>query len=169
MDRCDNPRLAGIPEALIRATVRQAEDDADRVGQFLEDFGFRSPEARTTPLALPPALLMGLAAVLRLHAWEQDGVRRHLPVDLPTARDAVRDLFCAMVDRSAPGRLEAFANGLTLRVYAVWMVHFAWDGLEVLGADLVLGDAEEDALADALARFLWNTRHTLDVRQGGDA
>jgi hypothetical protein len=35
----------------------------------------------------------------------------------------------------------------------------AWDGRPLLGADLELGAADEDALVDALAKFLWLRRH----------
>jgi hypothetical protein len=41
------------------------------------------------------------------------------------------------------------------------MKHFAWEGLDLLQADFILGDVDEDAFADLLAEFLWSHRHTV--------
>jgi hypothetical protein len=78
-------------------------------------------------------------------------------------------LAAATASSPQPGRLEGLARELALRVFSVWVEHFAWHGREQLGADLVLGEAEEDALADALADLLWDNRDALRTPQEKDA
>jgi hypothetical protein len=44
-------------------------------------------------------------------------------------------------------------------VLGLFVERFAWAAAAELGADLLLGDANEDLLAEALAHFLWENRH----------
>jgi hypothetical protein len=157
-----------IPDALVQATAREAELDADRVGSFLAHLGLRPSRAgvEVVPLRLPHGLLLGLGAALRLSAWESNGARAHLPVDLPVSGAVIRDLFDAAADPSQAKRLEAHADELILRVFRTWVEYFAWGGRQEMDADLVLGEAEEETLADALADLLWNSRHALDAPPG---
>jgi hypothetical protein len=164
----NTPDLANVPGDLVRAVAYQAEQDANRVVLFLDTLFGHSPGVNTEPVPLPLALLLGLGAALRLLIWECNGTRGLLPVDLPDAREAIQDLMVAAVDRCQPERLDSLAYQLALLVLRVWVDHFAWYGPDMMSADLVLGSAEEDALADELARFLWANRYALAV-PGRDA
>ncbi|MEA1951730.1 MAG: hypothetical protein U9N87_10120, partial [Planctomycetota bacterium] len=42
-----------------------------------------------------------------------------------------------------------------------WMRHFAWDGPDILHAECVLGDVDEEQFAQVLADFVWQHRHQL--------
>jgi hypothetical protein len=165
------PLPAGIPDPLFQAAAHEAALDADRVALFLEGIGFRPAhgDGEVVPVRLPGGLLLGLGAALRLLLWESGGARAHLPVDLPSSEEVIRDLFVAAFDRDQPERLDALAHELTRRVLRVWVDHFAWDGRQAWDADLVLGEADEDALVEALAEFLWQHRNAPNARQGENA
>ena len=144
-------QLPDFPPDLIQAVARDAARDADRVGLFLGALGL------APPLPLPAAFLLGLGAALRLLLWEQDGIDAHRRAGLPPARQALRDVFRAAAGQADPGTAEQ-AKALPGRVLALFIEHFAWAGRAELGADLTLGPADEDALLEGLADFLWAHR-----------
>jgi hypothetical protein len=156
--------LEGIPDELIDAVAREASLDADRVLQFLEhpDMASIRSEARKS---MPRWFLLGLGAALRLLAWEANGSRARLAVELPPARQAIRDIFLAAAE--SPLRLESIADELTMIVFRAWVNNFAWLGRSTWDADLVLGESEEDDLVEILADFLWVNRGTPAVWTGG--
>ena len=84
----------------------------------------------------------------------------YLTSDLPTFREAATHLLARA--RRGP---EAFdgpdAALLSRRVLQVWMEHFAWEGPDLLEADFIVGDVDEDQFAQLLADFVWQHRHEL--------
>ncbi len=50
---------------------------------------------------------------------------------------------------------------LSGRVLQVWIDNFAWDGPELLGADIVVGHVDEDVFVDVMAEFVWKYRHGI--------
>jgi hypothetical protein len=151
--------LSAFHPDLIRAVVQDAERDADLVGAFLDETGL-APSGRRpqdAPLALPAEFLLGLGAALRLSLWEQQGVRVHLDHGLPPARQALIDVL-----HTATGQAEAEAaeraRSLAGRVLALAAEHLAWNGRVELGADVVLGAADQGLLLEALADYLWAHR-----------
>jgi hypothetical protein len=151
-----------VPIELVEAVAQEAAVDADRVVLFLRRLGITSSEEK--PVHLPGWLLLGLGAALRLLVWERNGTRSLLNANLPPAREAIRDLFSTATDR--PAQLEPLAQELTMRIFRVRIDQMAWHGRSLWDADLVLGEAEEDLLVDALAGFLWQNRHALDNPEG---
>ena len=117
---------------------------------------------------LPAGFLLELSAVIELGLWERHGLRRHLNTDLPTFRQAA----AALGARALKGPAEfdgPDAAPLSGRVLQVWVEHFAWDGPELIGADVVVGDFDDDEVVDVLAEFIWTHRHELTnlLRDGG--
>lgn len=151
-----------LPADLVAALTREGCRDADHVGLFLTHLGV--PATPQRPVCLPASLLLGLAAALRLFVWERTGVRPFLPPDLPPALPAIRDLVAAAAERS--DRLASLAAALSDRVLRVLVDRLAWHGREALGGEVVLGEADEDTLLDALANFLWRNRHAPDTAEG---
>jgi hypothetical protein len=150
------PHIPELPDALVAAVAEDAARDADRVGLFLQARGLAGSPQR--PARLPAAFLLELAAALRLLAWEQAGLRAHLDAaGLPPAAQALRDLFLAATGR-LPGPPASPAGTLAYRVTALFAERFAWDARGELGAEVALGEADEDALLEALADFLWQHR-----------
>jgi hypothetical protein len=149
------PHIPGVPDALVAAVAEDAGRDADRVGRFLQALGLAGSPRR--PARLPAAFLLELAAALRLLAWEQAGLRAHLDAGLPPAAQALRELFLAATGR-LPGPPASPAGTLAYRVTALFAERFAWDAQGELGAEVALGEADEDALLEALADFLWQHR-----------
>jgi hypothetical protein len=141
---------------MIRAVARHAERQADSVAAYL-----RSPRLFDTgEVHLPPAALRELAAVLELGLWEKQGLRDHLDVDLPTYREAANRLAARC--KKGPAEFEGpGAAPLSRRVLLAWIECFAWDGQDLLQADVVAGHVNEDTFVEVLADFVWRHCHEL--------
>jgi hypothetical protein len=150
--------LQPFPPDLVQAIAQDAVADAHRVALFLDALGLR-PTGAGTPLKLPAFFLVGLAAALRLLSWEQSGLHVHRDVGLPSADEALRELAGAVVAPGSAALKEQVARQLLQRVLGVFIERLAWNGRALLEADLELGEADEDALVDALADLLWSHRH----------
>ena len=98
--------------------------------------------------------------MIELVFWERGDLCRHLPVDLPSSREALEQLK----NRSRQGA-TAFADPddtpLHNQVLRVWTEHFAWDAFEHTGVEMVIGEVDEESFVDLMAEFLWENRHTL--------
>jgi hypothetical protein len=140
-----------LPSDLLQAVARDAECDADWVGVFLTTGGLKPP------LRVPMELLLGLGAALRLFRWELSGITIHLAAGLPPARQALHEVVRAATGQAEPGLVERLKT-LYSRVLSVFVERFAWNGRVELGADLTLDPADEEALLNGLADFLWDHR-----------
>ena len=143
--------LLSISPELIHAVEAEAARDADRVGGFLAARGLRaSPEK---PIHLPARFLLYLAAALRLFDWETQGFTHHFEVGLPSATDAFADALASLLD---PG---VDPTSLCDAVLDLCLERFAWNGRPLLGADVLLDNLRDPTALDALAEFLWASRH----------
>ena len=148
--------LSDFHPDLLRALAQGAARQAEWVGSFLEEIGLapvgRGPQDR--PPRLPAEFLLSLGAVMQLLLWEQLGIHVHLDHGLPPARQALLDVL-----RTATGQAEAEAaeraRSLASRVMVLSVEHLAWNGRVELGADVVLGEADQEALLEVLADYLW--------------
>ena len=149
-----------VPADLFSAFARDAADDADRVGHFLQAVGLIPEQHGQTeaPVRLPMDQLLGLAAGLRLYAWEQNGLRIHREAGLPSAREVILKVLRSGASMAGPATTND-GKLLWASVMALFMERFAWSGRADLGADILLGDAEDDTFIEALADFLWAHRH----------
>jgi hypothetical protein len=150
------PCIPNCPSELVRAVADEAERDADRVGVFLDTLGLHATPDR--PVSLPVAFLLDLAAALRLLAWEQVGLHPQDVAGLPPARQAIRDALLTLNRASTQTATVAASGSLAYRVCQAFVDHFAWSGRDELDADVMLGEADEDAVLEALADFLWANR-----------
>ncbi len=153
-------------DTLLRAVAQHAERQAHLTGTYLRNSGF-CPDGE---IRLPGPALLELAAVLELGVWERRGIRQYLPADLLTYREAADQLAarCMKGPAEFQGRNAA---PLSLRIFRVWVEHFAWDGPDLLDADVVLSDADhEDDFIDLLAEFIWTHRNELQhlIHAGGN-
>jgi hypothetical protein len=153
------------PPELIKAIAHRAGDDADAAGALLNKLGIRpivEGESRG-PVRLPAWFLLELAAAMRLWIWEHHGIRLHLEAGLPPAAEAFRAVFRRLREpnNDATGMLAP----LSASVLNLFIQHFAWSGLQDLGADLVLSEADDDELVDILANLIWSHRDTLHREQ----
>ncbi len=117
-------------------------------------------------IGLPIQFCVELAAILQLHAWEEAGLRGFLPADVPSCEEALTDLVHRT--RTAPQDFTG-AGGVQLAplVIFAWVTRFAWAAPNFLQADVVLGQADEDALVDAMANLLWKHRHDSATKNLG--
>jgi hypothetical protein len=142
----------GVSEHQLQAVVRHAQRQADLAADVLTGMGLAGPRG------LPPAYLLELAAVLEIGLWERLGLRDHLNASLPAFGQAAAQLAA----RAALGPTEfdvPDATPLSDTVLTAWMNAMAWDGREFFGAEIVLGDVDEEEFVSLLAEFLWTHRH----------
>ena len=141
-----------VPEALKWTLVGLAERHAEATGEYLRAIGFRGN--------LPGSFLAELAAVLQLRQWETRGILNPPDFDLPSWREAADDLFARAAERPEEF-LRPTMPSLLRHVLKVWVEHFAWEAPDLLQAELMLGDLDEDGVVDALAELFWAHRQDL--------
>ncbi len=144
-----------IPRDQFFTIVRNAEYQADLTAATLREIGLPMEN-----LQLPGNFLLELGAVGQLHVWELRGLTPHLKGGLPTADVASQEL----AERAQNGVSEfegKNAAPLSRQVLKVWIEQFAWNGQDLLQADVVVSDVDEDEFTDVLAEFLWTHRHQL--------
>jgi hypothetical protein len=151
---------------LVRAVALNAARDADRVALFLDALGARPAGDGTSrpPLRLPSWFLLELGAALRLWIWEHSGIRLHLGAGLPPAGEALRAVFRRLTAAAGDGATGE-GTPLSRAVMGLFVEHFAWSGQQDLGAELLLGEADEDDLVGALADLIWAHCTTLRHRR----
>ena len=142
------PTLADFPPEMIAAVVVDAERQAEGVAEFLGTLG----ENLVPPSRRTPDFLLQLAAALRLRRWEAEGFFFHREVGLPEADQAVREAL------ASPNAVAANPTSLSLAVLRLTLERFAWSGPRKLGVDVAVKEANEEALLEALAEFLWAHR-----------
>jgi hypothetical protein len=142
--------LDDYPAEMVLRVAEDAALDADRVGVFLSSLGLRGSPGK--PLSLPVNFLLHLGAALRLLVWETQGFLDHQVAGLPDAHTAIRAAIHSLKDP------QAEATQFCTDVFRFSVEHFAWSAGRELGVDVALGEADEDALLEGLADFLWAKR-----------
>lgn len=137
---------------LLESWMLESSRDADRVIFFLEKLGYHASPER--PISLPADFLLDLGAALRMWSWEQHGLRVHIDEGFPTAREALCDLLLPVFGGQL-GPSVSPPGSLTRRVGWLFILRFAWSGLQELNADVTLNKSDEDVLLEELADFLW--------------
>ena len=141
-----------VPLELVRKAAIDGESDASGVAALLEAAGFEPP------VRLPAALLLGLGAAMRVAAWEAMGHQPHRAAGLPDARKVVLNVveWCRVL---SPADRDRAVVALHSQVTEISRTQFAWEGPDILGADTLVGEPQDDVFLDALAEFVWQHRH----------
>ena len=155
MATLDPLAVSDLPPDLVQAVARDARADADHVGLFLREIGIAATPQK--PRRLPAAFLLDLGAALRLLSWEQAGLDLRGVAGLPPARQALLAVLRAAASHGGAGP-GAPPGSLSSLVVAAFADHFAWNARVELDAEVVLGEADEEAALAALADFLWEHR-----------
>jgi hypothetical protein len=154
----NNPSLVEFPPEMIAVVAADAARDADRVCLFLDFLGL--PGNPEKPRPMPAAFLLHLGAALRLLIWESEGFCDRT-AGLPEARQAILDAFQSLHDPKAD------PAELCVTVIRHSVERFAWNGRRDLNADVALDDLTgDDGALDALAEFLWASRHFTNTTDG---
>ena len=150
-----------ISDLSIEAVRRRADFVAEFTAHVIRQILGRFPASDGEPdqFRFPAGFLLDVGAIGVLTMWEQQGITAHLEAGLPTRNEATAELFRRVQEN--PQQFDAPQTSLSSRVLQFWVEHFAWDGVEQFGADILLDAAEEDAMIDAAASFLWENRHAL--------
>lgn len=156
---------ADPPATLTEGIVALAESDAQCVAEYLAQH-FANPEFWPDPdtafttwkSVYPREFLLELAAALRICSWEQLNLVRP-DMNLPDGKEALQTILSQL------GK-DGFKTGLSLLVFRTFVEHFAWQGIAMLGIDVVLDKLDENVLADRIADYLWKNRHAY--RGGGN-
>ena len=156
-----------IPDFVVDAVTRNAEFRAGLTAAFLDAAGLVGESQYDHPRScgLSADTLLELGFVLQLAYWELHGFRQHLPDEVPLVREAATSFAKRAAERAGGGEFRR-SEELSNQVFDIWWRRFAWDGREILQADVVLGDIDEDQLIDVMAKFLWDHRH--DIQQDSD-
>lgn len=142
--------LSRFPAELLDAVRDEAEASADRVAAFLHAAGWR-PGQR---LRCSEEGLLALDAALRLLDWETRGITAHRAAGLPDAASALNAAVEAIL-----GRADANSSRRTgVALLAVFAERMAWGAGRELAAQVELGEADDEALVEALANLIYDTR-----------
>jgi hypothetical protein len=170
----EGDRMAGMAVEITRADVErflgawilQAQRDAQLVARVLEGMGIIPKIGRRMkrPVVLPRLFLLELAAAIRIALWERMGTAEAALAELPSSHDALEYVCTAVLDQLAAGSHAEPEPRLSRQVMIVWLRHFALNGLNDLGVDVVFsGTCPPDAL-ELIADFLWRFRHLARER-----
>ena len=150
-----DPKHDFPPDAVAFAT-REAHLDADRTAAYLAAAGLGPGPGGS--VGIDRGLLLDLGAALRLRAWDAAGLTVHTEAGLPDGDRAFRGLIDALDAAGRGVRGAGRFGGLGAAVFTLLAARFAWAAPAELGADVLLDAPDEEALVEALARFLLSRR-----------
>ena len=151
-----SPRTSASEGDLISIIAEGGERTCPATERLLGLMGFT--RADDEAVQVPVEFLFGLGIALRLYGWEMKGLRVHREAGLPAARELLAELL-RRTHASGHGSLREFSAWLRPRFLAAAR-RFATCGPRVLGAEVVMGDADEEELVEALARLCWACRRS---------
>ena len=98
--------------------------------------------------------LFELAGLMQLRLWEDAGFTIHIDAGLPSADTACKELE----HHAKVGESHVTGIDLWCKVTIVWREHCAWEGQQLLGADVAIHRADEDLFDEQMAQFIWRNR-----------
>jgi hypothetical protein len=149
-----------MPPELRAAIVRNAERQAEATAVFLRaiDLRLRQDGHRDGARGFPSSFLLELGALCQLVYWEQQGLRAMLPASVPRYAEAVADLQRRVA--SEPGQLYASTGAaLSRQLLHVYATHFHWLAPDLIDAEIVIDQLDEDEVIESLAKLLWSQRN----------
>lgn len=151
--------LATWPPELLAAVHRNAQFQAELTAACLNALEERVRDAGFAEGCqnLPRAFLLEFAAIAQLKLWELQGLRELLPPDVPNTEEASCDLQQRISGNPADYGQNSDAP-LARRVMQIWIENFVWLEPGLIDADVVIGQASDDDLIEALAQLLWENR-----------
>jgi hypothetical protein len=149
-----------VAEPQVLAVLRRADESAMRLAETLKAMGFLPENGEGQQEAFPAGFLLELSAVLQLAAWEHKDQHHHIDAGLPTFEDAAAHL--ARRAETAPADFNQLSSAtLHRQVLSFCLEKIAWQGLDYLGTDVLVGEIDDEVFLDGLAEFLWANRHQL--------
>lgn len=145
--QCSDAERRWVEQRIIEI-IQQAELDADRVADFLDARGVpRSSEddSPATPdeAEAASAILLNLAAAIRLASWERAGLTPYLPAELPSS-----DAALTALDQCSP------PTSVSRLVFQTLLERFIQGGQSALGTDIIMASPTSTDLLDELAALL---------------
>jgi len=149
-------------ETILAAFIRLAHDDAERVAEFLRRW-LQPLRIRPASTCFPMGFLLELAAILRIAAWQRAGLARDLNEAFPPARELLEDLIRRFTAEpmSFDFKMPVVPPRLCSQVVSTWFARCAWNSPSEMGADVWVGEIDDDLLFDVLADFLFEMRNVL--------
>jgi hypothetical protein len=135
---------------------RGAEKTEAATVSLFATMGFAEPRPMASTVRIPGSFLGGLALAVRAHRWEAGGSFVHQELGLPAAADLLGELMRLAAEPSWDG-LDRFVRSLFPGFIDV-AHRFAAQGQHLLGAEVALGEPDDEALVEALARLCWAFR-----------
>ena len=160
----NRPELSPVPSVeLHRQYVLKADLEPDVAEALLNV----CPLFSLGPGELDTAFVLELSSVVVLRSWEEQDVRVHFDVDLPSYHEAAND-FAKSAARGPTGLGGSNADRLFTRLLNVYLENFAYEGRRAFQAEVLLGEIDEDKFVDILANFLWSHRNELSEDRPAD-
>lgn len=155
------PSAAPSHLEMATAIIEEATRSADLVCDFLDDPVNSTLQQRfdAAPAAQRLDLLLRIAAMLQIEAWERSGIRSFLGLDLPYCAELRSELA---EDTESSSTNKGFTQ--MSRILGIWLLNLAWQPYPGGRAPVALRIGERRDLVDQLAGFMWKHRHLR--RQG---
>lgn len=140
---------------------------ASEMNSFLESQKSLSKEERKQ---LPFWMFAHLAAILAFKRWQHAGISQLASITLPSPTEVASDLARAIETNDPTFKEVACPHTPCARFIRVMLERMAWEGHSDVGAEVLVGDPDEDSLIEAVAQLLWNCRReqTADADLAGD-
>lgn len=101
----------------------------------------------------PQAFTLEVSALLQLAEWERSGISGFIP-GLPTTQHAREDFLERL--KSNPRSFDVLAGAVLMRrVLQAFASSCSWDSRDAFDADIVVGEIDEDLLAEKLASLVY--------------
>jgi hypothetical protein len=142
----------------LAQVIESAWHNAEMVAAFLASLGLKPKKNK--PVYLPLEFLLELGAILRLAQWERAGIHHLIDPNLPSAREALRQLLVRATEVPDSFSLDVnlTTGHLSHQVFRLWLMRCARSSVQELGVDVLISGANSDLILNALAEFIWNHR-----------
>jgi len=143
---------------LVEAFLADGEYMATLLSAFLRRW-FKAI-GRRKPLPLPTEFLLELSAVIRIAMWQRSAVIAERLPDFPPSEELLDELITRLFREPASFSCDPSSCPAPLhkQVVSWWSRNCSWSAAPLLGADILVGAIDKDALLDALAAVLWRHR-----------
>jgi hypothetical protein len=151
-----------VVNRIVQAFRTRGAQDGKLAAEFLK-MPENHPLAEQFARALPDqrlAMLMLVAAMLRLQAWEEGGLLAYVEQSCPSSEKVRDDLMRAESECQLP-----HASELMQSITTIWFMNFAWNTIPNTSADVVFCAPSRKEIIDGLADFLWRLRHLARVEK----
>lgn len=148
----DSTTLSICSPDFVAAVRRQAESDAEAVGEFIRSLPHGPKPDAVEPVQIAPEILLGLALAIRLRRWELNHIRVHIDAGVSSSSE----VFGRIATLKRGRELEEFVSRESVNALRVFHDSFLWSASDCdLRVDIAIVAQEDDQFLDAIVDFLF--------------